>query len=111
MKAGTTIEIKRDGLFPQSHRWDNLFEGRQNISPSFIMEPGVNIPSDTSISSVVSSVQVQGTEEREMVVLSDYELSDAIDPPECVDPPGVAVTSYEAIPEYRDDMDYADEDH
>ena len=42
LKSGMTIEMKRDKLFPQYQRWDSLFGGRQNISPSCTMEPGFN---------------------------------------------------------------------
>ena len=94
LKAGVTIEIKLDKLFPQFQRWDTLFQGRQNISPSFTMEPGVNIHSDTCMSSVMSSIRVHDPEEREMVVLPEYELSDANDQPDTVDPPEAPLNSF-----------------
>ena len=72
LKAGMTIEAKRDKLFPQFQRWDNLFGGRQNISPSFTMEPGVNTSSDSTLSSIHSQ-DVHGSE---LVVLPDYEPID-----------------------------------
>ena len=59
LNCGMTIEIKRDRLFPQFQRWDNLFGGRQNISPSFTMEPGMNVDTDDH-------------GEGEMVVLPDF---------------------------------------
>ena len=43
LKAGTTIEMKRDKIFPQFQRWDNLFGGRQNITPSYTIEPGMRL--------------------------------------------------------------------
>ena len=75
LRAGMTIEMKRDKLFPQYQRWDNLFGGRQNISPSFTMEPGTNASTDSTISSIPSP----DLHESELVILPDYELSDKND--------------------------------
>lgn len=69
LRSGMTLEMKRDKLFPQFQRWDNLFGGRQNISPSFTMEPGMSMDFDER-----DTQQEDDVDERDMVILPDYDF-------------------------------------
>ena len=89
LKSGMTLEMKRDKQFPQFKRWDILFGGRQNVSPSFTMEPGANLTPDSSIFSLAPRFQIQPVNDTEVVVLPDYEISGVVDQAS-IDPPVIA---------------------